>query len=80
MILSLSIALQPSEPRNLTVNSIVFDFERVEFYLNISWKGPDFPEGKIKQYFLVINSESAIAIIDEKIEVAVSIGGDQSVQ
>ena len=52
----------------------------MEFYLNISWKGPDFPEGKIKQYFLVLNSESAIAIIDEKIEVAVSIGGDQSVQ
>ena len=67
----IAIALPPSEPR-LMVNS---DFEQNEFYLNISWKGPFYPQGIIKEYLIVINSDSNSVFIDEKIEVEVSIRG-----
>ena len=66
----LSIALPPSEPRNLTVDSHFYvDQEVIKFTLNISWKGPEFPQGSIKHYRVLINSTSA-SFIDRNVSVS----------
>ena len=67
-----SSALPPSPARNLTVVSEV-NFDQSVFSVNISWTGPNQPEGRIDRFEITISSNVIQELYRTVITVSVSM-------